>query len=113
MQPMDIYIANVPFDDKNSNKIRPALVVKVKDQRVNVFKITSKFKNKSQFVKGFYYPIEEWKEAGLRKKSYVDTHKTYNLPEAMVFSKKPIGKLTDQDVINLFKFSNNWKQKQG
>lgn len=48
-----------------------------------------------------YYPIKEWQKAGLKKRSYVDTHKTYNLPETMVFSRKPIGKLEDEDVVNL------------
>lgn len=27
MKPMDIYIANVPFDEKSGSKVRPALVI--------------------------------------------------------------------------------------
>lgn len=104
MQPMDIYIANVPFDDKNERKVRPALVVRVKNGRVNVFKITSKYKNKSRWIKHFYYPIKKWQEASLTKPSYVDTHKTYSLSQKYVFSRKPIGRLQNDDVADLYDF---------
>lgn len=30
MEPMDIYIADVPFDDGHGSKIRPALVIEVR-----------------------------------------------------------------------------------
>ena len=43
MKPMDIYIANVPFSNStDSKKKRPTLIVKVKHDKVNIFKITSK-----------------------------------------------------------------------
>lgn len=104
MKAMDIYIADVPFDDIDKSKVRPALVVKISQNRVNVFKITSKYKNKSNVIKQLYYPIKEWKSAGLSKPSYVDTHRTYNLPQEKIFAKKPLGKLSDIDRIQLFEF---------
>ncbi len=61
MKPMEIYIADVPFDDKDDSKIRPALVVKVSNERVNIFKVTTKFKNKSKKIRRLYYPIKKWK----------------------------------------------------
>lgn len=107
MRPMDIYVADVPFDDKDASKLRPALVVKVSNSRVNVFKITTKYKKKSEKIKKFYYPIKEWTEAGLKEQSYVDVHRTYNISQRVVFSRKPIGKLTSLDILALFKFIQN------
>lgn len=59
MKAMDIYIANVPFDDQNKSKVQPALVVEVNKQKVGIFKVTSKFKNKSSKIKSLYCPISE------------------------------------------------------
>lgn len=53
MRPMDIYVAAVPFDDKDTSKLRPALVVKVSNSRVNVFKITTKYKRSLKKSKNF------------------------------------------------------------
>ena len=107
MQPFDIFIANVPYDDKNGNKVRPALVIQVKNNLVRVFKVTSRDKEKSQNIKKLYYRIDEWKKAGLNKQSYVDTHKTYELSGKAIFSREPIGKLTDHDAIGLYSFIQN------
>lgn len=104
MRPMELYVANVPFDEGIGQKIRPALVVKVYRHRVNVFKITSQYRNKSAAIRRFYYPIRQWEEAGLKKKSYVDTHRTYSLPDEQIFKNKPIGRLTTLDAANLFDF---------
>lgn len=109
MEPMDIYIANVPFDEETDRKIRPALVIEVERERVIVFKITSQYQNKSTQIKRLYYPIKEWQEAGLYKKSYVDTYKMYRLAKKWIFSRQPIGKLTDIDRIGLFEFINQLK----
>lgn len=105
MEPMDIYIANVPFDDKGTDsKVRPALVIEVESKKVIVFKVTSQYKRKSAQIKKLYYPIKEWKEAGIQKESYVDTHKLYRLAKKWIFSQQPIGKLMDIDRIGLFEF---------
>lgn len=111
MQPMDIYIADVPFDEENDSKVRPALVLRVRDGWVNVFKVTSQYQNKSTKIKRLYYPICEWKKAGLKKQSYVDTHRTYSLPEKFIFSRRPIGKLTELDRIKLFEFIQRVRKK--
>ncbi|TPR40005.1 type II toxin-antitoxin system PemK/MazF family toxin [Apilactobacillus micheneri] len=101
---MDIYIANVPFDDSNKSKIRPALVVSVDNKYVYVFKITSKYKNKSKNIKKVYYPIMDWYKAGLKKQSFVDTHITYGITKEIIFQHNPIGKLSKNDTVNLFEF---------
>lgn len=104
MEPMDIYIADVPFDEGRSSKIRPALVIEVGRDRVVVLKVTSQYRKKSVQIKRLYYPIQEWREAGLKKQSYVDTHKFYRLNKKWVFSRRPIGKLTAVDRLGLFSF---------
>lgn len=101
---MDIYIANVPYEYTDGEKIRSALVVKITAQKIGVFKITSQYVQFSYFKKKFYYKIMDWKGAGLNKQSYVDTHKIFRLPPSKVFKNKPIGKLTYSDVIRLFEF---------
>ena len=108
MEAMDIYIANVPFDDNNNSKIRPALVIHI-GSKITVFKITSKYSEKSVQIRQFYYPIKLWQEAGLKVQSYVDTHRTYTLSRNKVFSQKPIGKLTDIDSVGLIEFIRNWR----
>ncbi len=107
---MDIYIADVPFDDGHGSKIRPALVVEVGRDQVVVLKVTSQYQRKSAQIKRLYYPIREWQEAGLRKKSYVDTHEFYWLSKKWVFSHRPIGKLTATDQLGLFAFMHQNKK---
>lgn len=111
MEPMDIYIASVPFDEGTGSKVRPALVIEVGKERVMVFKVTSQYQNKSTQIKKLYYPIKEWQQAGLKKQSYVDIHKLYDLSKKWVFSKQPIGKLTNLDRLALFNFIKKAKQK--
>lgn len=104
---MEIYLAEIPYEDRDQVKYRPALVVSVGRDDVTVFKITSKYQSKSERIKWYYYPIQEWQQAGLRRQSYVDTHRTYTLPQRIVFKKPPLGKLTTNDMINLFEFIKN------
>jgi len=108
----NIYIADVPFDQSEKSKIRPALLIDVGNGTAMVYKITSKYKTKSDKVKSFYYPIIDWKEAHLLKPSYVDIHKIYNLPQEIVFKRQPIGMLTKIDIIRLYDFANNYWAKK-
>lgn len=109
MEPMDIYIANVSFDEATVSKVRPALVIEVSQERVMVFKVTSQYQNKSAQIKRLYYPIKDWQQAGLKKQSYVDIHRLYRLDKKWVFSHQPIGKLTVVDRLALFNFIKNGK----
>ncbi|MDN6497972.1 MAG: type II toxin-antitoxin system PemK/MazF family toxin [Tetragenococcus koreensis] len=104
MEPMELYIADVPFDENNQSKIRPALVVEVKSKYVTLFKITSQYTHKSETIKELYYPIKDWHAAGLKRASYVDTHRTYDVTKAAVFNRRPLGKLTAHDIMGLYKF---------
>lgn len=107
MKPMDLFIANIPFDDNQGSKIRPALVININQNQVSVFKITSQYKHKSAKIRRLYYPIKNWEKAGLSKQSYIDTHKLYQLPKKAVFNRRPIGTLSDFDCLELFNFIKN------
>ncbi|RHW54272.1 type II toxin-antitoxin system PemK/MazF family toxin [Lactobacillus bombicola] len=109
MESMDIYIANVPFDEGTGSKDRPALVIKVDQERVMVFKVTSQYQDKLPQIKRLYCPIKDWQQAGLKKQSYVDIHRLYRLSKKWVFSHQPIGKLTAGDCLALFNFIKNAK----
>ena len=41
LEQMELYIVNVPFDENNNSKVRPALVVEIKGKYITIFKITN------------------------------------------------------------------------
>jgi len=94
MKPFDLHIAYVAWGD--NGKRRPVLILTEEDGEISAFQITSKFKNKSAAIQSQYFTIEDWKEAGLDKPSYIDIGKIIELPTAMVDSSS-IGKLTEKD----------------
>ena len=94
MKPFDLHIAYVTWGD--DGKRRPVLILTEEDGEVSAFQITSKFESKSAAIQSQYFKIEDWKDAGLDKSSYIDTGKIIELPIAMVDS-LPIGKLTEKD----------------
>lgn len=103
MKSQDIAISFVQFTNSNNGKIRPLLLIQVKGEQVLAYKITSKYKNKSDKVKEKYYPIQNWKEAGLLKASYIDT---YSPPAFIPLSeiKRVIGTLQPIDVLGFENF---------
>ncbi|MFD1125232.1 type II toxin-antitoxin system PemK/MazF family toxin [Lentilactobacillus raoultii] len=113
MSPMDIYIADVFFDDNTGkSKHRPILVVDYNDKYLVTFKITTKFANKSKSIKQYYYRILDLGVAGLHRQSYIDTLQLVNITRDYVLSRRPIGQLSNRDKVNLFKFIKNNKAKQ-
>ena len=105
MKPMELYIAEMGTIDENDNKhSRPVLVIAFSPSTMTIFKITSQYDKKSQYIKSKYYPIKEWEKAGLTKQSYVDTVKVYEMDKKIVMKRQPIGRLTASDARNLFKF---------
>lgn len=66
-----IYTAYVSWE--TGGKRRPILVVEFQDKWLYFYKITSKFQNKSKYIKAQYYTIRDWQKAGLVKQSYIDT----------------------------------------
>lgn len=97
----DIYSISFTFDDANQSKSRPAMIFDIKGDGtlvLKVLKITSK--NNGKWHDQFKQPLTYWKEAGLDKQSWVQTHGALLLSPAefMSVSKKYIGQMHDDDL---------------
>ena len=74
--------------------------------------ITSQYKHKSDYIKLQYYPIRDWRQAGLKKPSYIDIRSTMSFDfHEILKSGKHIGKLSTTDVEELTKFIQNYKER--
>lgn len=74
--------------------------------------ITSQYKDKSDYIKLQYYPIRDWRQAGLQKSSYIDIRSTMSFDfREILRSGKHIGQLSNTDVIELTKFIQNYKER--
>ena len=94
MKPFEIYIAYVSWG--NEGKRRPVLILSEQEKEVSVFPITTQYQSKSAAVQSKYLVINDWRQAGLDKLSYIDASKIIDLPikSVAVF---PIGKLSVED----------------
>lgn len=71
--------------------------------------ITSQYKDKADYIKLQYYPIRDWKQAGLKKASYIDIRSTMSFDfREILKSGEHIGKLSNTDVEELTKFIQNY-----
>lgn len=70
METNEIYTAYVAWS--TGGKRRPVLVIRDEYMQVYCYKITSKYKNKSETIKRNYYKIKDWSKSGLVMQSYVD-----------------------------------------
>ena len=103
MNNFDIYIAYIPWG--NSGKTRPVLVYEIRKTVVIVFRITTQYANKSEFIRRKYFKIDEWQEAGLTKQSYVDTIAARSISPIALKGKYKIGKLTKFDKVRFILFT--------
>lgn len=100
----EIYTAYVTW--QNGGKRRPILIIETNEDDFSFLKITSKYKNKSEKIKSIYYPLQDWRDEGLRKQSYIDTGTLLNLSKSDV-SLNYVGRLTQKDKIGLTRFIDN------
>uniref|UniRef100_UPI00403F7188 hypothetical protein n=1 Tax=Lentilactobacillus hilgardii TaxID=1588 RepID=UPI00403F7188 len=99
----NIFLVDIPYDDENTVKYRPGLLILPEKNISRIFKITSR-KIKSARIQAIYYPINDWRAAGLSKVSFVDTHTTYSVPTRTLMARKLLGHLSDADAIGLANF---------
>ena len=102
MNIFDIYITYVSWG--SGGKRRPVLILAENMDHVIVFKITTQFEGKSESIQAKYFTINEWRQAGLSKQSYIDTNNTITLPHVAVDNMNPIGKLSVTDERRLIEF---------
>lgn len=109
----DIYRIFVAFEGTQQGKERYTVEVgQVKLDLIVLDSITSKYVNKSDFIKKQYYPIKDWQQAGLQKPSYIDikSSHTYKISEVIKYGKF-IGQLTLRDIQDLAEFIKTYKRR--
>lgn len=106
-KPLEVYLVDVPFEDMNKSKVRPALVIRATNNEYYVYKVTSKFNPKDKFRKEHYYAMKDWHGAGLTKKSYIDTHRAIAMPKYVIEKGHILGKITAIDKVGLAEFISN------
>ena len=102
MDIFDIFIAHVTWG--SDGKKRPVLILEQSSSDVTVFNITTQYEGKSEIIRSKYFKIEDWRQAGLSKQSYIDTNDTVTLPLSSVDVNNPVGKLTKSDIEKLVEF---------
>lgn len=104
MNPNDILTLYVAYTSTKGGKRRPVLIVKTTSDTVFLYRITSKYKNKSSKIKNVYYPIGKWREAGLKKESYIDIGTLIEVEYSLLSNTKKIGTLIETDQNGLAEF---------
>lgn len=100
----EIYTAYVAW--QNGGKRRPILIIETEENNFSFLKVTSKYKNKSEKIKKLYYPLQDWRDEGLKKQSYIDTGALLSISRSEV-SLNYVGRLTRKDKSGLTRFIEN------
>jgi len=101
MDAFNLHIANVSWGKEG--KRRPVLILSQKGDTVAVFKITTQYQSKSEAIRSNFFAINDWKESGLNKPSFIDVGEVVGVSLALIGT-RPIGKLSNHDKIRLEKF---------
>ena len=102
MNIFDIFIAYISWGSEG--KKRPVLILEQQSTVVYVFNITTQYENKSDAIRSKYFKINDWRQAGLDRQSYVDTNIVRDLPSTVLDGKTAIGRLTESDVQKFYEF---------
>ena len=95
LQPWDVWLANVPFEDIDESKCRPVVVIQDYCCSVDCVKMTSHTPRQGE------YSLVGWKNAGLKKPTVVRVQKRLNMTAAHLIHK--IGHLDPVDILALQK----------
>lgn len=96
--PWDVLLAKVFYDDKPEEyKIRPVVLIDKKANLYLMLKMTS-HKPRSNFPGE--YPVQHWREAGLKKPSTIRASQINRTPLNLIYKK--IGTLHQEDQKNLY-----------
>ena len=105
MKPFELYISYISWG--YDGKHRPVLVFSLKKEMTFVYPITSQYENKSEAIQEKYFEIIDWSQAGLTKRSYVDTRNYIPIPIHNIKNRKPIGVLSLKDKHRFLRFLYN------
>lgn len=110
----DIYQIFVKFaSDPVNGKVRYTVEIGKENLTIVLLdSITSQYQDKSDYIKLQYYPIRNWRQAGLKKPSYIDIGSTMRFDFLDILkSGKHIGQLNIIDVEELANFIQNYKER--
>ena len=110
----DIYQIFVRFDsDPLQGKERYTVEIgKTNLTVVLLDSITSQYKHESDFIKLQYYPIRDWRHAGLKKASFIDIRSTMSFDFREILKVgKYIGQLSSTDIEELAMFIKTYKNR--
>ncbi|HHL0786855.1 hypothetical protein [Streptococcus agalactiae] len=103
MNDIEVYsvlVSCINYADDTGSKIRPVVVVKFNNEFIRTYRLTTKYENKSDYIKSQYLEVIDWAKANLKRRSLIDTIQYYDL-EDKGFNIKIIGKLSDRDIERL------------
>lgn len=103
----DIYTAYVSWG--SGGKKRPILILKEDQNHIYFYRITTKYKNKSQAMKDIRYPIVDWQCVGLNEESYIVIDRPYQI-ERIFTNLNYVGHLTAKDIKGLKIFILNYRK---
>ncbi len=98
-----ILVSRIDYADGTGSKIRPAVVVKFNNEVIRTYRLTTKYENKSDYIKSQYLEVIDWAKANFKRRSWIDTIQYY-VVEDKGFNIKIIGKLSDRDIERLKDF---------
>ena len=110
----DIYRIFVKFgSDPTKGKERYTVQIGRASLTILLFDgITSQYDQKSEYIKLQYYPIRDWREAGLKKMSYIDILSTVEVEFQQVWQLGVhTGSLTTRDIEELAAFIHSYKKR--
>jgi len=99
----DLLLIDLVFDDNAESKFRPTLFIETNNNNVEIYKIMSQYKTKSDFMKSKYFEIVDFEDAGLYKLSWIDTFKKYRVGVSK-FNIRRIGTLSKEDIKRFAEF---------
>ncbi|BAH80715.1 toxin-antitoxin system, toxin component, MazF family protein [Streptococcus dysgalactiae subsp. dysgalactiae] len=66
MNDIEIYsilVSRIEYSDGTGLKVRPAVVVKFNDEVIKALRLTTKYENESDYIKGQYLEVIDWAKA--------------------------------------------------
>ncbi|MGV3007243.1 hypothetical protein [Streptococcus pluranimalium] len=92
-----LLVATIEYADGTGSKTRPAMVITFNNEVIKVLRLTSQFDNKFEKIRSQYFEIIDWYKAGLKKPSWIDTVRYYEVSNKE-YEFDILGKLTDRDI---------------
>lgn len=106
-----IATAYVRFVEDDDGKRRPIFIIGETEDKLRFFDITTKYANKSEYMKSCYFEIIDYQSTGLRKHSWIDTFRAYSLLKSSCRIRY-IGNLSNNDTARLRAFLEKRRNNQ-